>query len=148
MAPIPNPGDIGGQAVALRISGDQAAFWGCGFFGAQDTLHDDKGRHYFRDCYIQGSIDFIYGNGKSFYQVYNLKYFEPRLYGVDSKIFFKNFFFDIYIYIYVCVIFIMFIILKLLVPFILHVKKKINFLKINILYQETCNSINIFSYFQ
>ena len=88
MAPIPNPGEIGGQAVALRISGDQAAFWGCGFFGAQDTLHDDKGRHYFRDCYIQGSIDFIYGNGKSFYQVYNLKYFEPRLYGVDSKIFF------------------------------------------------------------
>ncbi|KAM3732437.1 hypothetical protein ACB098_11G061100 [Castanea mollissima] len=68
VAPIPNPGDIGGQAVALRISGDQAAFWGCGFFGAQDTLHDDKGRHYFRDCFIQGSIDFIYGNGKSFYQ--------------------------------------------------------------------------------
>nr|POF05003.1 putative pectinesterase 8 [Quercus suber] len=68
VAPLPNPGDIGGQAVALRISGDQAAFWGCGFFGAQDTLHDDKGRHYFRDCYIQGSIDFIYGNGKSFYQ--------------------------------------------------------------------------------
>ena len=100
MAPIPNPGDIGGQAVALRISGDQAAFWGCGFFGAQDTLHDDKGRHYFRDCYIQGSIDFIYGNGKSFYQVYNLKYFEPRLYGVDSKIFFKNFFLT---YIYICV---------------------------------------------
>ena len=122
MAPIPNPGDIGGQAVALSISGDQAAFWGCGFFGAQDTLHDDKGRHYFRDCYIQGSIDFIYGNGKSFYQVYNLKYFEPRLYGVDSKIFFKNFFLT---YIYMCVIFIMFIILKLLVPFILHVKKKL-----------------------
>ena len=47
-----------------------------------------------------------------------------------------------------CVIFIMFIILKLLVPFISHVKKKINFLKINILCQETCNSINIFSYFQ
>ncbi|XP_023894536.1 probable pectinesterase 8 [Quercus suber] len=68
LAPIPNPGDVGAQAVAIKISGDKAAFWGCGFFGAQDTLHDDKGRHYFRDCYIQGSIDFIFGNGRSLYE--------------------------------------------------------------------------------
>lgn len=69
VAPIPSPGDVGAQAVAIRISGDQAAFWGCGFFGAQDTLHDDRGRHYFKDCYIQGSIDFIFGNARSFYEV-------------------------------------------------------------------------------
>lgn len=55
--------------MAIRVSGDQSAFWGCGFFGAQDTLHDDKGRHYFRDCYIQGSIDFIFGNARSLYEV-------------------------------------------------------------------------------
>ncbi|XP_021828282.1 probable pectinesterase 8 [Prunus avium] len=68
VAPIPNPGDFGAQAVAIRISGDQAAFLGCGFFGAQDTLHDDRGRHYFKDCYVQGSIDFIFGNGRSLYE--------------------------------------------------------------------------------
>ncbi|GFP85750.1 probable pectinesterase 8 [Phtheirospermum japonicum] len=68
VAPMPGPGAVGAQAVALRIGGDQAAFWGCGFFGAQDTLHDDRGRHYFKDCYIQGSIDFIFGNAKSFYE--------------------------------------------------------------------------------
>ncbi|XP_057954755.1 probable pectinesterase 8 [Malania oleifera] len=68
VAPIPNPGDVGAQAVAIRVSGDQSAFWGCGFFGAQDTLHDDKGRHYFKDCYIQGSIDFIFGDARSFYE--------------------------------------------------------------------------------
>ncbi|KAM7505019.1 hypothetical protein LguiB_003923 [Lonicera macranthoides] len=68
VAPIPKPGDVGAQAVAMRIAGDGATFWGCGFFGAQDTLHDDRGRHYFKDCYIQGSIDFIFGNAKSFYQ--------------------------------------------------------------------------------
>ncbi|KAB2613370.1 pectinesterase 8 [Pyrus ussuriensis x Pyrus communis] len=68
VAPIPKPGDVGAQAVAIRISGDQAAFLGCGFFGAQDTLHDDRGRHYFKDCYIQGSIDFIFGNGRSLYE--------------------------------------------------------------------------------
>lgn len=69
---MPGPGVVGAQAVAIRVGGDQAAFWGCGFFGAQDTLHDDRGRHYFKDCYIQGSIDFIFGNGKSFYEVINL----------------------------------------------------------------------------
>ncbi|CBI34119.3 hypothetical protein VitviT2T_004276 [Vitis vinifera] len=68
VAPIPKPGDVGAQAVAIRVAGDQAAFWGCGFFGSQDTLHDDRGRHYFRDCYIQGSIDFIFGDARSFYE--------------------------------------------------------------------------------
>ncbi|OIT28063.1 PREDICTED: probable pectinesterase 8 isoform X2 [Nicotiana attenuata] len=68
VAPIPGPGAVGAQAVAIRIGGDQAAFWGCGFFGAQDTLHDDRGRHYFKECYIQGSIDFVFGNGKSLYE--------------------------------------------------------------------------------
>ncbi|XAR52847.1 Pectinesterase [Bertholletia excelsa] len=68
VAPIPRPGDVGAQAVAIRVGGDQSAFWGCGFFGAQDTLHDDRGRHYFRDCYIQGSIDFVFGNAKSLYE--------------------------------------------------------------------------------
>ncbi|KAK9156232.1 hypothetical protein Sjap_003712 [Stephania japonica] len=71
VAPMPGPGVVGAQAVAMRISGDQAAFWGCGFFGAQDTLHDDRGRHYFKECFIQGSIDFIFGNGKSLYESFS-----------------------------------------------------------------------------
>ncbi|KAI4325867.1 hypothetical protein MLD38_031230 [Melastoma candidum] len=72
VAPIAKPGDKGAQAVAIRISGDQSSFWGCGFFGTQDTLHDDWGRHYFRDCFIQGSIDFIFGNAKSFYEIISM----------------------------------------------------------------------------
>ncbi|KAF8397766.1 hypothetical protein HHK36_016688 [Tetracentron sinense] len=67
-----SPGEVGGQAVALRIAGDQAAFYGCGFYGAQDTLHDDRGRHYFRECFIQGSIDFIFGNARSLYEDCNI----------------------------------------------------------------------------
>ncbi|CAN6460676.1 unnamed protein product [Victoria cruziana] len=63
-----SPGEVGGQAIALRITGDQAAFYSCGIYGAQDTLHDDQGRHYFKDCFIEGSIDFIFGNGRSIYQ--------------------------------------------------------------------------------
>lgn len=67
-APAPMPGMHGWQAVAFRISGDKAYFSGCGFYGAQDTLCDDAGRHYFKECYIEGSIDFIFGNGRSMYK--------------------------------------------------------------------------------
>lgn len=45
-----------------------AAFIGCKFIGAQDTLYDHTGRHYFKNCYIQGSVDFIFGNGLSLYE--------------------------------------------------------------------------------
>ena len=68
-APAPMPGMQGWQAAAFRISGDKAYFSGCGFYGAQDTLCDDAGRHYFKECYIEGSIDFIFGNGRSMYKV-------------------------------------------------------------------------------
>lgn len=73
-APAPLPGMQGWQAAALRISGDKALFSGCGFYGHQDTLCDDAGRHYFKDCYIEGSIDFIFGNGRSMYKVFLFYY--------------------------------------------------------------------------
>ncbi|KAL5721027.1 pectinesterase [Ranunculus cassubicifolius] len=67
-APPPSPGVAGAQAVALRVAGDQTAFYSCGFYGAQDTLLDDRGKHYFKDCFIQGSINFIFGNARSLYE--------------------------------------------------------------------------------
>ncbi|KAJ7522027.1 hypothetical protein O6H91_19G079800 [Diphasiastrum complanatum] len=62
------PGQRGRQAVALRISADYAAFYSCLFLGYQDTLYDHRGRHYFKNCYIVGAVDFIFGNGRSLYQ--------------------------------------------------------------------------------
>ncbi|KAF8394713.1 hypothetical protein HHK36_020930 [Tetracentron sinense] len=61
-------GSTGEQAVALRISGNKAAFYNCSFYGTQDTLYDHKGLHYFNNCFIQGSVDFIFGYGTSLYQ--------------------------------------------------------------------------------
>ncbi|GFP93589.1 probable pectinesterase 53 [Phtheirospermum japonicum] len=61
-------GLVGGQAVALRISGTKAAFYNCSFYGSQDTLYDHKGLHYFSNCFIQGSVDFIFGYGTSLYE--------------------------------------------------------------------------------
>uniref|UniRef100_A0A804QYZ6 Pectinesterase n=1 Tax=Zea mays TaxID=4577 RepID=A0A804QYZ6_MAIZE len=67
-SPVPRPGATGKQAVALRVSADNAAFVGCSFLGAQDTLYDHSGRHYYKECYIQGSVDFIFGNALSLYE--------------------------------------------------------------------------------
>ncbi|CAA6673672.1 unnamed protein product [Spirodela intermedia] len=66
-APAP-AGAEGKQAVALRISGDAAFFLGCGFHGGQDTLYDHRGRHFFKDCFIEGSVDFVFGDGRSLYE--------------------------------------------------------------------------------
>lgn len=63
------PGAYGNQAVALRISGNKAMFYRVRILGTQDTLLDDCGSHYFYQCYIQGSIDFIFGSSRSLYQV-------------------------------------------------------------------------------
>ncbi|XP_042024903.1 probable pectinesterase 29 isoform X3 [Salvia splendens] len=59
-------------AVAARISGDQSAFHECGFLGYQDTLLDDKGKHYFSLCTVEGAVDFIFGNGQSIYEKCNI----------------------------------------------------------------------------
>ncbi|XP_025818262.1 probable pectinesterase 53 isoform X1 [Panicum hallii] len=67
-SPVPKPGATGKQAVALRVSADNAAFVGCKFLGAQDTLYDHSGRHYYKECYIEGSVDFIFGNALSLYE--------------------------------------------------------------------------------
>lgn len=72
------PGDKGRQAVALRISGDKAMFYKAKFLGGQDTLLDDMGTHYFFQCHIYGSVDFIFGNAKSLYEVISSKHlFSP-----------------------------------------------------------------------
>ena len=52
-----------GQAVAVRIDGDRVVFEHCRFLGFQDTLypHGEKSRQYYKDCYIEGTTDFIFG---------------------------------------------------------------------------------------
>ncbi|SFU15304.1 pectinesterase [Algoriphagus locisalis] len=52
-----------GQAVAVRVDGDKVMFEKCRFLGFQDTLypHGDRSRQYYKDCYIEGTVDFIFG---------------------------------------------------------------------------------------
>lgn len=52
-----------GQAVTVRIVGDRIFFDHCRFLGFQDTLYPygEKSRQYYKDCYIEGTVDFIFG---------------------------------------------------------------------------------------
>ena len=52
-----------GQAVAVRVDGDKVKFNNCRFLGHQDTLypHGKGSRQYYKNCYIEGDVDFIFG---------------------------------------------------------------------------------------
>ena len=59
-----------GQAVAVRVDGDKVVFENCRFLGSQDTLypHGDRSRQYYKDCYIEGTVDFIFGWSTAFFE--------------------------------------------------------------------------------
>ena len=88
-------GRVVGQAVALYVDADRAAFYGCRFLARQDTIclgplpsnPLPKGlnpvhpvhvaapgdelrpfRHYFSDCHIEGDIDFIFGSAAAVFE--------------------------------------------------------------------------------
>jgi pectinesterase len=52
------------QAVALHANGDRQIFLHCRIIGYQDTYFNNiRTRHYFKDCFIQGGVDYIFGFG-------------------------------------------------------------------------------------
>jgi pectinesterase len=57
-----------GQAMALRVQGDRAVIRNCRLLGWQDTLLAHSNRQYFRDCYIEGRVDFIYGGSTAVFE--------------------------------------------------------------------------------
>lgn len=58
-----------GQAVAVWVAGDKSAFKNCRFLGFQDTLYTyGRGsRQYYKDCYIEGTVDFIFGSSTALF---------------------------------------------------------------------------------
>jgi polygalacturonase len=72
----------GSQALALFVTGDRAAFRNVRLLGNQDTLFTGSkecngegadrsckpARQYFSNCYIEGNVDFIFGDGKTAFE--------------------------------------------------------------------------------
>jgi pectin methylesterase-like acyl-CoA thioesterase/pectate lyase len=68
------------QAVALHVTGDRAVFDNVRLLGAQDTLYAaakkcaegqatcQTSRQLFRDCYVEGHVDFIFGDSNAFFE--------------------------------------------------------------------------------
>jgi len=57
-----------GQAVAVANRSDRSIFKHCRFLGHQDTLFADYGRQYYVDSYIEGGVDFIFGNAAAVFE--------------------------------------------------------------------------------
>lgn len=79
-----------GQALALYVDGDRNYFEDCSLLGSQDTLFTaplplkeaqpggfkgpgeflprTPGRHCYRDCYIRGDVDFIFGGAVAWFE--------------------------------------------------------------------------------
>lgn len=79
-----------GQAVAVYADGARMTFENCRFLGRQDTLFTaplpptviewggfrgprenaprDNGTHYYKNCYLEGDVDFIFGGATAYFE--------------------------------------------------------------------------------
>ncbi len=59
-----------GQAVALAVNADRVLIKNCTITGNQDTLYTtgEGFKQYYKNCYIEGTTDFIFGRATAFFQ--------------------------------------------------------------------------------
>lgn len=57
----------GKQATAVAARGNKQGFYGSSFTGYQDTLLADGGYQYYSNCYIEGAVDYIYGDASAWF---------------------------------------------------------------------------------
>ncbi len=58
----------GSQAVAVLTEADRLVFKNCRFLGWQDTLYAKNGRQFYENCYIDGAVDFIFGQAAAVFE--------------------------------------------------------------------------------
>ena len=60
-------GEIHTQSVAFYASGEHMVFDNCRFVSKQDTLYTRDGSQLYRNCYIEGDVDFIFGGARAIF---------------------------------------------------------------------------------
>jgi pectinesterase len=65
---IQNSFGPGSQAVALMVYSDRAIVHDVRLLGWQDTLYAAAGRQYYSKCYIEGAVDFIFGDAQAVFE--------------------------------------------------------------------------------
>lgn len=75
---IKNASGDKGQAIALSLTANRAKVLNCILSGNQDTLYlsGNNSKQYFKDCYIEGTTDFIFGGATVLFencQIHSLK---------------------------------------------------------------------------
>ncbi|KAK0186324.1 pectin lyase fold/virulence factor [Armillaria mellea] len=50
-----------GQALALSAYGTNQGYYGVGFYSYQDTVLAETGNQFYGSCYIEGAVDYIFG---------------------------------------------------------------------------------------
>ncbi|BAV06692.1 Por secretion system C-terminal sorting domain-containing protein [Filimonas lacunae] len=65
---IRNNAGTAAQALAVNIQGDKTIFNDCRFLARQDTWYGGNVRVYSKNCYIEGTTDFIYGAATAFFE--------------------------------------------------------------------------------
>ncbi|PKD16443.1 pectin esterase [Salegentibacter salinarum] len=64
-----------GQAVALHVQGDKFISENVNILGCQDTIYAATGssRQYYKNCYIEGTTDFIFGQATALFEECTIK---------------------------------------------------------------------------
>lgn len=61
-----------GQALALSAYGSNQSYYGVGFYSYQDTVLAETGNQFYGYCYIEGAVDYIFGQYARAYFHYNV----------------------------------------------------------------------------
>lgn len=64
-------GDVPLTSLSCQLDADKVGFYESYFFGYQDTLYSGVystiGGEYFKECYIVGAVDYIFGRASSYF---------------------------------------------------------------------------------
>lgn len=72
---IKNTSGDNGQAIALSVVANRVQVSNCTILGNQDTLYlsGKESKQYFKDCYIEGTTDFIFGGATALFENCEIK---------------------------------------------------------------------------